>query len=891
MEPASAEETISKAIAWWSKAIAWWKSLKQEHRTSLKIIALIGAVFLLDYTVAILVFTIGVAMLCFMDGFSQPPIQAVTTSDNERLIARLFSRYPVIFKALFWGIIVWLVGIFRSMILDTGLPNPRDPGVEWLCYPFLIYAVVIASAMAFRYCVMKRNKAGSPSNPETSNLAGHGQFANDFNFSLFMLAFLGSVASLSFTPNSCAVWLAQWLTASARDANLPVVRDFTVSTFEIYPGNNLHVIPPPYDAFEMIVRLVFFGILLMLLALPAIRLSAFFTTFIRRLPQKFAPVAIAEAILISARLPCSRLTIREGAAWFKNIARTFWWLLFCYAALFWLIGMSSGPLGQAIANWIEFSIRDATSNHLPLTTGEFNSLRLFLGSIFALYGTVPVAVTALAALPMGKPRQAVVNEEGILFPRGPFLSMLGRPYRLWSDVTELRVRGKFNIAKLDKTKLRLSFFSGGHVDLRPNYMSDADFEQFMGSIDEHAAYCHVTDDALLLRKGIRERMGFHAVLQNQFRSGSACDFRSTIFQPLKVGDKLPGGRGRIVRLLSSKPLAAVYMCRLSSHKLAIVKQFYLADDNTETARLRKTFTREYELLSRLSHPALSKVLETFVDGESTFLTLEYSSGTDLRKLVAELGPRPEALVRSWAEQLCQVVSYLHAQDPAVLHRDITPDNIIIDNDGRLRLIDFGAAHQFLEGITGTMIGKQSYVSPEQLRGNASPRSDIYSIGCTLYFLLTGKDPIPLARCQFPEDAKVSRQLKELIELSTEFDEEDRPEGVFEFLQRLQVEELPQSVVQKLLDSKEYFELDAGDAAGVAAGIGPGTGSATISGVAPQTAVNAEASAPLEAAEVPGGPPLEATVSQETAAAPHEASGKEDEQPIIVKTPDREKQTA
>lgn len=819
MEPARADETISKAIA-------WWKGLRKGHRTCIKAAALIAAFWCFDAEILVIVYCVVVASICLKSGLNPEAVHFESIGGNtERNLFRFCTRFPSAVKIAFWGIIIWLLSTLRSDLVCV-IPNPRDPSVGWLSYPLLIYGFTIAALIAARYCRPRsRNRSAGCDTPEESvtpagtttsagsatsagsNASRPGTLANDVSFSTFMLAFVGSIASLSFAPNNCASWIAHWLTSSAWDAHMSTMRPFVVNTIEIHSNNLVRVIPPPYESFEVFVRIVFFAILLMLLTSPAIRLSALLATFIRRLPPAFSPVAVAESFLISSRLPCSRLTIREGAAWFKNMARTFWWLLFCYVALFWLVGMCPGPLGDTIAGWIEFSIRDATNNQLPLNAENFHSLRLFLASIFALYGTVPVAVTALTALPMGKPRQATVNADGILFARGPFLSLLCRPFRLWSDVKDLQVVGKFNAAGIDKTKLRLSFFSGGHVDLRANNMSDGDLEQFMGAIDEHAAYCNVTDDVLDLRKAIRERMGFHAVLQNQFRSASASDFRSTIFQPLKVGDKLPGNRGRVVRLLSSKPLAAVYVCRLACHELAVVKQFYLATDNAETSKLKKAFTREYDLLSKLSHPALSKVIETFIDEESTFLTLQYSSGTDLRKLVAELGPRPEALVRSWAEQLCNVVSYLHAQDPAVLHRDITPDNIIVDNDGRLRLIDFGAAHQFLEGITGTMIGKQCYVSPEQLRGNASPRSDIYSIGCTLYFLLTGKDPVPLAPCQFSDETNVSVQFQELIRLCTEFDEQDRPQTISEFLEQLQAGDLPQTAVQRLLDRPEYFELD------------------------------------------------------------------------------------
>lgn len=160
-------------------------------------------------------------------------------------------------------------------------------------------------------------------------------------------------------------------------------------------------------------------------------------------------------------------------------------------------------------------------------------------------------------------------------------------------------------------------------------------------------------------------------------------------------------------------------------------------------------------------------------------------GSDMREIVKEHGARSEVVTVSWAQQLCEIMIYLHGREPAILHRDISPDNIIAGEDGQLRLIDFGAAREFLDGITGTMIGKHCYVSPEQLRGDANQRSDIYSFGSTLFFLLTGRDPIALSQSSPARNVDCSEELDKLIRDCTEFDEEKRPQSFEEVLKRLQ----------------------------------------------------------------------------------------------------------
>lgn len=94
--------------------------------------------------------------------------------------------------------------------------------------------------------------------------------------------------------------------------------------------------------------------------------------------------------------------------------------------------------------------------------------------------------------------------------------------------------------------------------------------------------------------------------------------------------------------------------------------------------------------------------------------------------------------------MCSILVYLHSQSPPVLHRDFTPDNLILGEDGTIVLIDFNVAEQREGFETSTVVGKHSYIPPEQFRGKATTQSDIYSMGCVIYFLLTGNDPEPIS---------------------------------------------------------------------------------------------------------------------------------------------------
>ncbi|MBX9694652.1 MAG: serine/threonine protein kinase, partial [Cyanobacteria bacterium] len=241
-------------------------------------------------------------------------------------------------------------------------------------------------------------------------------------------------------------------------------------------------------------------------------------------------------------------------------------------------------------------------------------------------------------------------------------------------------------------------------------------------------------------------------------------------------------QARVVKQLATKQLSAVYLVRLDNGELAIAKHFSFPENNPDLERLRTSFEREYELLSKLKNERLVSVLDAYSDDQSSVLLLEHAPGRNLRELVDEDGTLGEMTVVQIARQLCQVLSYLHSQSPPVVHRDLTPDNIVLNENGKIMLIDFGAAHQFLEGITGTLIGKQCYVAPEQLRGHPGPESDMYAFGATLYFLLTGKDPTALSRSD--PGCGVSATLRNLIMRATNLDIKERPVCFDDVLQLL-----------------------------------------------------------------------------------------------------------
>lgn len=443
---------------------------------------------------------------------------------------------------------------------------------------------------------------------------------------------------------------------------------------------------------------------------------------------------------------------------------------------------------KKVQEWIDINGVDAHPN-----------LRIFLAAIIALYGTVPMAVTGAVFLPYFRRRKIILNKDGIFFPNVQHGFMGSKALRLWSELVgvDLKLPRSKN---MKNGRLIIRFRDKSKIELHVSQVQERDLESFLSAIDELSPECVVADAVLELRQELRNKTGSRNANQ-ELAALSGEQFQSTIFRTHEPGTYLPDGETRVVRLLASRPLSCVYLARSSNGKLAIAKQFYLAESGEETDAMRKCLQREYELLGKIDHPSIAKVLEVFQRDESTYLLLEHVYGTDLRTLVAEQGARSEAQVYDWALQICEIMTYLHAQDPPIIHRDLTPDNLVLTEDGRIRVIDFGAAQRFMEGITGTIIGKQCYVPPEQLQGHAGVRSDVYSFAGVLQYLLTGSDPVALSQSDPSSKADVSPELTELVKRCSEFDENLRPES-FERIKELLIEARETPVKEAVKSLKE-----------------------------------------------------------------------------------------
>lgn len=154
------------------------------------------------------------------------------------------------------------------------------------------------------------------------------------------------------------------------------------------------------------------------------------------------------------------------------------------------------------------------------------------------------------------------------------------------------------------------------------------------------------------------------------------------------------------------------------------------------------FEREARVLSGIDHPNIPAYVDYVAEGDSFFLVQELIDGVSLEDAVADGFHADTDEVRRIAKTLLRVLVYLHELHPPVIHRDIKPRNVLRSDDGRVTLVDFGAVRDAAQVDTyaSTMVGTYGYMAPEQYHGEADERSDLYGLGATLVFLLTGEQP-------------------------------------------------------------------------------------------------------------------------------------------------------
>ena len=224
-------------------------------------------------------------------------------------------------------------------------------------------------------------------------------------------------------------------------------------------------------------------------------------------------------------------------------------------------------------------------------------------------------------------------------------------------------------------------------------------------------------------------------------------------------------RYRIVRAIKEGGMGAVYEAMDDGGKRyalkALIDRF---TDPAERAEAIARFQEEASILRELQHPQIPRVYSDFLHGGRYYLAMDFIQGDDLEDLLRQQpsGRYDEATVLRWADQIADVLDYLHER--RLIYRDVKPSNIMIERaTGSVKVVDFGIAKLFQPNERGTLIGTPGYSPPEQYQGQATPQSDVFALGATLHHLLTGRDPRDEPPFSFPP----VRQLVPSVSAQTE----------------------------------------------------------------------------------------------------------------------------
>lgn len=244
---------------------------------------------------------------------------------------------------------------------------------------------------------------------------------------------------------------------------------------------------------------------------------------------------------------------------------------------------------------------------------------------------------------------------------------------------------------------------------------------------------------------------------------------------------------RITAMLGKGVLGTVFLAEhIRTKKKWTIKCF--DKKHKDIAHISKRTLVETGILNNMSHPGLPTIADILETSDMLFVVMDYIEGTPLSSIIANHGAQPESTVIEWFKQLCSTMNYLHSRQPAVIHNDIHPQNIMLRPDGKLIMIDFGSSFELAgSGEDTLLLGTTFFAAPEKYNGVVDTRTDIYALGMTMYSLLTGHDPSkpPYTLSSLREiSPNVSLGLESIIEKCLERNPDDRYQKIDEILYEL-----------------------------------------------------------------------------------------------------------
>lgn len=260
---------------------------------------------------------------------------------------------------------------------------------------------------------------------------------------------------------------------------------------------------------------------------------------------------------------------------------------------------------------------------------------------------------------------------------------------------------------------------------------------------------------------------------------------------LEIGS-LVDGKYKILSKIGQGGMSVVYLAlNERANKYWAIKEVR-KDGVSNFEVVKQNLIAETDILKRLNHPHLPSIIDV-IDLDDTYLiVMDYIEGKTLSDYVKGGKPQPQEKVVDWAKQICDVLGYLHSGNPPIIYRDMKPSNVMLKPDGNIMIIDFGTAREYKAASLGdtTLLGTQGYAAPEQFggQGQTDARTDIYSLGATLYHLLTGHNPCSPPYEMYPIrqwNPALSSGLEQIVSRCTQRNPDDRYQSCAELMYALE----------------------------------------------------------------------------------------------------------
>lgn len=277
------------------------------------------------------------------------------------------------------------------------------------------------------------------------------------------------------------------------------------------------------------------------------------------------------------------------------------------------------------------------------------------------------------------------------------------------------------------------------------------------------------------------------------------------------------GKYEVLKQIGKGGMSRVYLAmdrRLN--KQWAIKELCRKERDKENEVVVQGLIAEANLMKKLDHPALPRIVDIIEINQTIYIVMDYIEGETLQTILKKYGAQNQEIVVEWAKQLCSVLHYLHTRNPAIIYRDMKPGNIMVTSNGNIKLIDFGIAREYKEQqIQDTVsLGTKGYAAPEQFGGNGQTdaRTDIYSLGVTLYHLVTGKNPSEPPYQLYPIrywNSSLSSGFEKVIIKCTQLNPKDRYQNCGELMYALENYEKEDDVYRRGLKKKmTYFAVSA-----------------------------------------------------------------------------------